>query len=600
VPASFNAGAQVSNTLTYDYDQAGRLNIVKGAYGAAAPVTLTSSTAYNERGQVTQITQGNGTLAYYVYTPERGFLTRVAAFPLSGQGLDVSYYRDLKGRIVVADSTVNSEDWQYSYDALGRLSFADNLGDNAQDRWYNYDLADNLIFNTAISCGAWPQNIVYPVAGQPRPHAPLTICGSAVTYDANGNTLSYDADGPGPEPVKSFTYDAENRPLTVTKSGLTSTYAYDPEGERASKVTGAGASLSTTTYLGNDAEVLVDQANTGPGLMTAYLTPDTMREGSVTKWLHKDHLASNRLVTGQTGAVLNRTAYTPTGQPLTPPTQSRAWINERYDVETGLQYLHARYYDPLRGQFLTPDTWNPELPGVDFNRYAYAGNDPINASDPNGHAGGWVGGINNTGSSFLDYEINGVRIGDVLDITSDSMPVVGHAKEALQHPPNTMDFWGEAGWAVGDAAMLAGAKAGRASVTAPRIRWVDEPASIDSGIQAYQDGATGARYSTATRRPSVPALEYQTKDGKAKLAKFDGIDGKVLIDRKRDVVFTDKSRNQAINQAAALRQNGLTGRWELPTKAAANRAQKLLNSLGIKNIRVEVEKPKNHDRRTNP
>jgi D-alanyl-D-alanine carboxypeptidase len=53
-------------------------------------------------------------------------------------------------------------------------------------------------------------------------------------------------------------------------------------------------------------------------------------------------------------------------------------------------YLHARYYDPLLSRFLTPDTWDPILAGVDFNRYAYAGNDPVNFSDPNGHH--WIAG----------------------------------------------------------------------------------------------------------------------------------------------------------------------------------------------------------------
>jgi RHS repeat-associated protein len=67
------------------------------------------------------------------------------------------------------------------------------------------------------------------------------------------------------------------------------------------------------------------------------------------------------------------------------PVASKAYINERYDPETGLQYLHARYYDPVTGRFLSPDTWDPILAGVDTNRYAYAGNDPVNGSDPNGH-----------------------------------------------------------------------------------------------------------------------------------------------------------------------------------------------------------------------
>jgi hypothetical protein len=41
---------------------------------------------------------------------------------------------------------------------------------------------------------------------------------------------------------------------------------------------------------------------------------------------------------------------------------------------------------PTQAKFLTPDTWDPWKEGVDFNRYAYGADDPINKSDPNGHA----------------------------------------------------------------------------------------------------------------------------------------------------------------------------------------------------------------------
>jgi len=115
------------------------------------------------------------------------------------------------------------------------------------------------------------------------------------------------------------------------------------------------------------------------------------REGQGTDVMVKDHLASNRLVL-RVGAGTMRADYGPFGQPLTSngsvPLQGKGYINERFDPETGLQYLHARYYDPLLSRFLTPDTWDPDLPGVDTNRYAYAGNDPVNGSDANGHSYG--------------------------------------------------------------------------------------------------------------------------------------------------------------------------------------------------------------------
>jgi hypothetical protein len=38
-----------------------------------------------------------------------------------------------------------------------------------------------------------------------------------------------------------------------------------------------------------------------------------------------------------------------------------------------------------RVRFISPDPWDPIVPGVGTNRYAYAENDPINKSDPSGH-----------------------------------------------------------------------------------------------------------------------------------------------------------------------------------------------------------------------
>jgi hypothetical protein len=51
---------------------------------------------------------------------------------------------------------------------------------------------------------------------------------------------------------------------------------------------------------------------------------------------------------------------------------------------------HISQVLPVR--FLSPDTWDPYLAGVDINRYAYSGNDPINGSDPTGHVPGICGG----------------------------------------------------------------------------------------------------------------------------------------------------------------------------------------------------------------
>jgi RHS repeat-associated protein len=102
------------------------------------------------------------------------------------------------------------------------------------------------------------------------------------------------------------------------------------------------------------------------------------RVGTQTFWLHADRLGSIQAITDATGAEVQRRTYRSYGEKIADSTshvESRGWIDQRQD-ETDLTYLHARYYDPALGIFLSPDPAE-----ADLNTYAYAYGDPINLAD---------------------------------------------------------------------------------------------------------------------------------------------------------------------------------------------------------------------------
>ena len=67
--------------------------------------------------------------------------------------------------------------------------------------------------------------------------------------------------------------------------------------------------------------------------------------------------------------------------------RGHGYIGERYDAGPELQFLNARYYDPKLSLFTSADWLDVTLPGVGTNRFAYAGNSPVNTSDPSGNCG---------------------------------------------------------------------------------------------------------------------------------------------------------------------------------------------------------------------
>lgn len=62
------------------------------------------------------------------------------------------------------------------------------------------------------------------------------------------------------------------------------------------------------------------------------------------------------------------------------------FTGQETDSGTGLIYMKARYYDPVIGQFISPDTVVPDPANVyAYNRYMYAYGNPLKLSDPSGH-----------------------------------------------------------------------------------------------------------------------------------------------------------------------------------------------------------------------
>jgi RHS repeat-associated protein len=348
-PGALSVGTSASH---WTYDGAGRLKSIPG---------IITSQTYEADGQTKAITYANGVTTAFLYSPARRWLMRVTTKNAANVALmDNIYTRDAAGRIKRIDGLSLPESWIYLYDDLDRLISADNLGDNSLDEGFSYDLADNMLSRTRM--GAY----VYPAGTAARPHTPLTVAGRAFAYDGNGNLTS---DG-----LKSLAWTNDNRLASVVKGGQTASFAYGPDGARAKKV----SSLGTTRYFGAEAEEK-------GGVFTRYPHMDVMVQGTAISFLHRDHLNSVKMVTNMAGAVTERTGYAAFGEPKPSTSLPKGFIGERPDPETGMQYLNARYYDPALGRFVSPDDWDPTLAGVGTNRYAYAGNDPVNKADANGH-----------------------------------------------------------------------------------------------------------------------------------------------------------------------------------------------------------------------
>ncbi|MEW6179159.1 MAG: RHS repeat-associated core domain-containing protein [Chloroflexota bacterium] len=114
----------------------------------------------------------------------------------------------------------------------------------------------------------------------------------------------------------------------------------------------------------------------------------TTATGSV-HFLFGDHLGSTSVVTDIGGSFRFRFLYKAWGE-LRYTTGEYSvrykFTAQREEATLGLYDYRARFYDPLLGRFIQPDSLVPEAGNpLAWDRYAYANNNPIYYTDPDGH-----------------------------------------------------------------------------------------------------------------------------------------------------------------------------------------------------------------------
>jgi RHS repeat-associated protein len=223
------------------------------------------------------------------------------------------------------------------------------------------------------------------------PHSFHTI------YDLAGN-VTKDATN------KRFIYDAENKQTSFgtggsyTNGGL---YSYDGDGKRIKKIVGT----ETTIFVYNASGQMVAEYST-----TAVQNPQI-------SYLTSDTLGTPRINTNASGQVLARHDYLPFGEEIIglgnratqqgysiPDGVRQKFTQYERDIESGLDFAQARYYNNAHGRFTSVDPLDPVLgrQGASdkreaerqfniylgqpqrWNRYIYCLNNPLRHVDPDG------------------------------------------------------------------------------------------------------------------------------------------------------------------------------------------------------------------------
>ncbi len=309
----------------------------------------------------------------------------------------------------------------FGYDGTNRLTSGTvNAYGVATTQTFQYDRFGNIlrVSTTPDYGGAFP---VPPETAELEVHSgtnrlsrgckPVHGC-ETWTYDGTtGNVTSSQKSGGSAVFSVAYGWDPDGAMTELEGGNAHERYIYDANDERIITVSLDGANEVIRRWTWRDAEdkvarEAVEQVGVGVWseardnvyrtgtLLAAY----TAANATVAdRHYHVDHLGTPRLITDAARHKVAIEAYLPFGDrapgselPYVGFKDRMRFTGHERDGEgspyrPSLDYMHARYYTPEWGRFLSVDRGRPDpKKPQSWNRYAYTMNNPINNTDPDG------------------------------------------------------------------------------------------------------------------------------------------------------------------------------------------------------------------------
>jgi RHS repeat-associated protein len=412
--------AGVSKTLSYDYNLDGSVKAVHYPSGAAVTYTpdsagriLSAVDTANATNYVTSATYGpDSALTGFINGNTGSFAGINNTFSYNKRLQPINMSASSPGQTVfsigydfhvgngtsgadngnvwgITNYKDNTRNQSFTYDALNRLTSAQNAGTNCAtttvngktEYWgnsYGYDAWGNLLAKTVTKCGAENLTLTAAVNNQLQ---------GGYTYDAAGN-MTHDATS-----SLNYSYDQENR---ITGAGGY-TYTYDGDGNRVEKSSGSTGTLYWYMTPG-----IVGESDLSGNLTAEYVFFGGERvarkdfPGGAVSYYFSDHLKTASVITDSVGNIKSELDYYPWGgelQFINNDSNHYKFTGKERDSESGLDYFGARYYSNGLGRFISAD-WSATpipVPYADFgdpqtlNQYTYVRNLPTTKIDADGH-----------------------------------------------------------------------------------------------------------------------------------------------------------------------------------------------------------------------